>query len=199
MAENNYQQDDLKGKVVKGNVKIEKKTFRKKVIDFLFSDKIDSVGNYLAYSIFAPSLKEMIFKGFTGALQMMLFGNGTVAQAPQSQAYQVGRREPVPYNTLANPSYAQPQPSYGAQRVTMNDIVFDTKDDCYMVLDRMSKIIQHYGRARLADYYEAAGITGQESNWALQTSGWYFLGDAHPVMRMDGRWIIEFPPLQSIR
>ena len=176
MAENNYQQDDLKGKVVKGNVKIEKKTFRKKVIDFLFSDKIDSVGNYL-----------------------MLFGNGTVAQAPQSQAYQVGRREPVPYNTLANPSYAQPQPSYGAQRVTMNDIVFDTKDDCYMVLDRMSKIIQHYGRARLADYYEAAGITGQESNWALQTSGWYFLGDAHPVMRMDGRWIIEFPPLQSIR
>lgn len=198
MAENNYQQDDLKGKVVKGTARLEKRTPRKKVLDFLFSDKIDSVGNYLAYSILAPSLKDMIFKGFTGALQMMLFGNGSVTQAPQSQAYQMARRDPVPYSTFSNPGYAQPQPAYGVQRVTMGDISFDTKDDCYTVLDRMARVIQRYGRVRLADYYEASGITGQESNWALQTSGWYFLGDAHPIMRTDGRWVIEFPPIQSI-
>ena len=201
MPETNYQQnDDLKGKVVKGNVKLEKKTPKKKILDFLFSDKIDSVGNYLAYSILAPSLKDMIFKGFTGALQMMLFGGNTVAQSPPpSQAYQMARRDPVPYNMYSNPGYAQPQPAYGYQRVTMNDISFDTKDDCYTVLDRMARVIQRYGRVRLADYYEACGITGQESNWALEGSGWYFLGDAHPIMRTDGRWVIEFPPIQSIR
>ena len=204
MADSNYQNtnDELKGSVIKGTAKLEKKTTKRKLLDFMFSDKIDSVGNYLAYSILGPGIKNIVFNGITGALQMILFGGNTVQQNPGgswpiNNTYQLGRRDPVPYNQMSNPGYAQPQPGY-MSRVTMGAISFDTKDDAYMVLDRMARVLAKYGRVRLADYYDAAGITGQESNWALQTSGWYFLGDARPIMRTDGRWVIQFPPVQNI-
>ena len=85
------------------------------------------------------------------------------------------------------------------QRVGLNDVSFDTQDDAYLVLDRMARDVARYGKVRLADFYTYAGISGQEGNWTLQGSGWYTLGDAHPMMRTDGRWVIDFPPVQVLR
>jgi len=202
MAENtNYTQEEKKEKVVKGTAKLEKKSPRKKIVDFLFSDKIDSIGNYIAYQILGPSIKDLIFRMTTGALQMALFGGNTVGSSGSyvpGYGYQAARRDPVPYNQMGNPSYAQPQAGY-QQRISVSDVSFDTKDDAWLVLDRMGREISRYGKVRLADFYIFAGITGQEGNWALQSSGWYNLGDAHPMMRTDGRWVIEFPPVQSLR
>lgn len=210
MAENstqttNYDKQEAKEKVIKGSAKVEKKKFSKKIIDFLFSDKIDSMGNYLAYSILGPSLKNLIFQLGNGMLSMALFGGGSIAPGGSGTyipgyGYQTARREPVPYSNMANPNYAQPQVmGYAPQRVGMNDISFDSRDDCYLVLDRMNREIARYGKVRVADFYTFAGITGQEGNWTLQANGWYNLNDAHPMMRIDGRWIIEFPPVQPIR
>jgi hypothetical protein len=205
MPENtNYTPEEPKDKVIKGTAKLEKKSAGKKVIDFLFSDKLDAIGNYLGYYILGPSLKELIFKLVTGATQMALFGgnaavtNNTNSNYIPGYGYQPGRRDPLTYNNASNPGYAQPI-GYQQQRVALGDISFDTKDDAWLVLDRMGREIQRYGKVRVADYYNFAGVTGQESNWALQSSGWYMLGDAHPMMRTDGRWVIEFPPVQSLR
>ena len=202
--ETNYGgQEERKTSVIKGKARVEKKTPSKKVIDFLFSDKIDSVANYLAYYILGPSIKDLIFKMGTGALQMALFGGNSVSQGGSyipGYGYQTARRDaPIPYNTMANPNYAQPHAGYYQQRVSLNDISFDTKDDAWLVLDRMGREIGRYGKVRVADFYTFAGITGQEGNWTLQGNGWYSLGDAHPIMRTDGRWVIEFPPVQSLR
>lgn len=208
MPENtNYTQEEAKTKVIKGTAKLEKKNPRKKIVDFLFSDKLDSIGNYLTYSILGPSLKDIVFKVILGATQMALFGNGSVQQAPQSgnyipgYGYQAARRDPYVYNNVSNPGYAQPQPAPYQPRVGMNDISFDTKDDAWLVLDRMRREIARYGKVRLADFYTFAGITGQEGNWALQGNGWYSLTDqeVHVLLRTDGRWVIEFPPVQVLR
>ena len=203
MADNeNYVPEEAKTKVIKGSAKVEKQKVGKKVIDFLFSDKIDSVFNYLTYYILGPSLKELIFKMGTGALQMALFGGQGGQQPPQMgymNGYSVGRRDPGYYNSMSNPGYAQPQVGIYQQRLTLNDISFDTKDDAWLVLDRMNREIQRYGKVRVADFYTFAGITGQEGNWTLQGNGWYSLNEAHPMMRTDGRWVIDFPPVQSLR
>lgn len=201
--ETNYSQPEEAVKVIKGSARVDKKSASRKMIDFLFSDKLDSVANYLAYYILGPSLKDLIFKMGTGALQMALFGGNTAATGGTyipGYGYQTARRDaPTPYNMMSNPGYAQPQPGIYQQRVSLNDISFDTKDDAWLVLDRMNREIQRYQRVRVADFYTFAGITGQEGNWTLQGTGWYNLGNAHPIMRTDGRWIIDFPPVQSIR
>lgn len=201
--ETNYSHPEEAAKVIKGTAKIEKHGPGRKVIDFLFSDKIDSVANYLAYYILGPSLKDLIFKMGTGALQMVLFGGNTNQASGNyipGYGYQPARRDaPTPYNMMSNPGYAQPQPGIYQQRLGLYDISFDSKDDAWLVLDRMNRDIQRYQKVRVADFYTFAGITGQESNWTLQGTGWYSLGDAHPIMRTDGRWVIDFPPVQSLR
>lgn len=198
----NVPANEQKTKVIKGTAKVEKPKFGKKIVNFLFSDKIDSVANYLTYYILGPSVKDLIFKLATGGLQMVLFG-GNQAQSSGTYipgyGYQTARRDPIPYNMMGNPGYAQPQPGFVGQRVTLNDVSFDSKDDAWLVLDRMNNEIRRYQRVRVADFYTFAGITGQESNWTLQANGWYNLENAHPMMRTDGRWIIDFPPVQTIR
>lgn len=213
MAENtNYAPEEPKEKVIKGAVQVDKPTLGRKMVNFLFSDKIDSVANYLTYYILGPSLKDLVFKMATGGLQMVLFGGNTGNQPPYggysgyngyynnyNNGYMQARRD-TPYNGYSNPGYAQPQPGiYNPNRVNLNDISFDSKDDAWTVLDRMNREIGRYGKVRVADFYTFAGITGQEGNWTLQANGWYDLNAAHPMMRTDGRWIIEFPPTQMIR
>ena len=214
IAENTNYRDrgEAEGSVIKGSVKVEKTGFGKKVVNFLFSDKIDSIASYLANYILGPSLKDLIFRMGTGALQMALFGGQGGANMPPlgyfNANYGGGRRDNIPYSNMSMqgyqgyvpPGYAQPQ-NVGIvqQRVGLNGISFDTKDDAWLVLDRMNREISKYQRVRVADFYTYAGITGQEDNWALQSNGWYDLTTAHPVQRTDGRWMIDFPPVQPIR
>ena len=210
MAESqNYKQpEESSGKVIKGTAKIEKRTLSKKLVDFLFSDKIDSIGLYLLQEVLGPSLRDLLYRTIVGAASMSIYGgmqNGAPGSA-LSQRYSGAKRDPVPYNTMSNgyygPSYGYspaPQPGIYAPRMSLNDISFDTKDDAYLVLDRMNHEIGRYQKVRVADFYIFAGITGQEGNWALQGNGWYDLRDAKPIMRTDGRWIIDFPPIQPLR
>ena len=207
MAENiNIQQpEEPKTKVIQGSAKVEKQSLGKKMINFLFSDKIDSVANYLAYYILGPSIKDLVFKMGTGALQMALFGGQGGPQMPpmgyqtQNYNYSGARRDSLAYNMMTNPGYAQSQPGLYQQRIGLNDISFDTKDDAWLVLDRMNRDIGRYGKVRVADFYTYAGISGQEGNWTLQANGWYSLNGVNPMMRTDGRWIIDFPPAQNLR
>lgn len=206
----NYNQQEQAVKVIQGKVQIDKQPVGKRLVKFLFSDKLDAVGNYLAYYILGPSLKDLVFKLGTGALQMALFGGGVGAGGIgmgsgtyiPGYGYQPVRRDPVPYNNMYQqpPGYANPAPGPASfnGRIGLNDISFDTKDDAYLVLDRMNRELQRYRRVRVADFYTYAGITGQEGNWTLQSTGWYDLTTARPVMRTDGRWMIEFPPTVAI-
>ena len=209
----NYNTQEAATKVIKGAAKVDKPPLGKRIVKFLFSDKLDAVGNYLAYYILGPSLKDLVFKLGNGALQMALYGGqggyGGIGMGAGNYipgyGYQPVRRDPVPYNNMYQnapppPGYANPAPgpvNYGGH-VGLTDISFDTRDDAYLVLDRMNRELQRYRRVRVADFYTYAGITGQEGNWTLQSTGWTDLTAARPVMRTDGRWMIEFPPTIAI-
>ena len=205
---NNYQAigTEENGRVTKGLVTIEKQTPSKKIINFLFSDRLDSVGTYLMQCILRPNLKDLMFKIGMGALQMFIY-NGNVNDPNNGgnyipgYGYQPARRDPGMYNSYSmqpNYAYAQPQPGYYRPNMGINDVVFQTRDDVLLVLDRMRNEIQRYQRVRMADFYTFAGITGQESNWVLQNTGWRNIDAAHPIMRTDGRWGVEFPPPQQL-
>lgn len=192
-------------KAINGNAIFEKPTLIKKLTDFLFSDKLDNVSLYLTKAILGPSLRELIFKMGVGALQMTLFdGQNNAMNYQGSYIPGYGYRPAIntsqmPYNAMSNPAYAQPMngnvPVQQGIRVNVRDISFQSKDDVYVVLDRMNSIIRQYHKVKVADFYNLSGVTGQEDNWTLQNCGWYNLMDAKPVMCMNGRYIIDFPPV----
>ena len=193
-------------KVIHGTAKVEKRTISKRLTDFLFSDKIDSIGNYLAYDVLKPSLMNLAYQLGVGALQMAFFGNNRppVGPMPPSQQYSGARRDygaysntqgyanPVPPPTpMGNPGYRN--------RVMPNDISFDTYDDADLVLKRMYNELGKYGKVFLRHYYEFSGITGQLDNWTLGSYGWYNLDTSQIFQRNDGRWMINFPDPQMMR
>lgn len=216
MADTNYNkmqtpdgkpEPEKPSKVIKGTAKLEKRTPAKKLVNFLFSDKLDSIGTYLTYEVLGPSLRNLAYQLGVGALQMTFFGNNRppMGAIPPSQQYSGARRD---YGAYSNPGYgyaAPPQqpmvPAQTAyrQRLMPNDISFDTLDDANLVLDRMRNQIRTFGKVFLRDFYEFSGITGEADNWTLGSYGWYDLNAAHPVQRTDGRWMIQFPDPMMLR
>ena len=193
-------------KVIKGSAKLEKRTPTKKIVNFLFSDKLDSIGTYLMYEVLGPSLRNLAYQLGVGALQMTFFGNNRppMGAVPPSQQYSGARRD---YGAYSNPGYGYaqpPQPVIAApngyrQRLMPNDISFDTADDANLVLDRMRMQLQKFGKVFLRDMYEFCGITAEQDNWTLSSYGWYDLNSAHPIQRTDGRWMIQFPDPMMLR
>ena len=215
MADTNYNKmqnpdgnttSDKPSKVIKGSAKLEKRTPAKKLVNFLFSDKLDSIGTYLTYEVLGPSLRNLAYQLGVGALQMTFFGTNRppMGAIPPSQQYSGARRD---YGAYSNPGYgyAQPQqpviaaPNGYRQRLMPNDISFDTADDANLVLDRMRMQLQKFGKVFLRDMYEFCGITGELDNWTLGSYGWYDLNSAHPIQRTDGRWMIQFPDPMMLR
>ena len=79
MADTNYNkmqtpdgkpEPEKPSKVIKGTAKLEKRTPAKKLVNFLFSDKLDSIGTYLTYEVLGPSLRNLAYQLGVGALQM---------------------------------------------------------------------------------------------------------------------------------
>ena len=197
------QQNEAKECVIKSEARIEKKTTKRKILDFLFSDKLDSIGSYLLNNIIGPSLKALAYDIGNNTLQMALFGRNTVGGRGgdyiPGQGYRPAQSNGYMYQQVSQPGYAQPQPFAAQQRrVGINDISYATKDDAWMVIDRMGRDISRYGKVTAADYYTYSGVTGEEDNWVLRNIGWYTLGGAQPILRTDGRWMISFPPTQQL-
>lgn len=213
MAETNYNQvhgklesaeQEKPSKVIKGMAKVEKLTPTKKIVKFLFSDKIDSIGKYLTYEVLGPSLRNMAYQLGVGALQMAFLNRtptGVAPPLPPSQQYSGARRD---YGAYSNQGYAAPpqpmvQPNSYRSRIMPNDISFDTEDDALLVVGRMRAELQKYGKVFLRHYYEFSGITGQTDNWTLGSYGWYDLTNVQIVPRIDGRWMIQFPDPMLLR
>ena len=213
--------EEFHGKDKKVTGQKDKKTIKQKVANFIASDKLDTIGSYLCNYVLKPGIIGLLWQLGSQALSMSLFGGNNV-QNPNmvggnyipGYGYQPVRRDPIPYQNYGmwqnqqpgygGYGYAQPQTQPGVvpagpnQYLNLNDISFDTRDDCWLVLDRMGNELRRYGKVRVADFYNAAGITGQEGNWTLQGRGWTNLATAQPKMRTDGRWIIDFPPVQML-
>lgn len=183
----------------------EKKTLGKKIVDSLFSDKIDSMFSYISSNILWPGLKQLMYDLGNNALRIIFLGNaagttssGTTGTFIPGQGWQPSnvRREPFAYNNISNPGYAQPQiftPPSGT-----DNVIIQTRDGANLILDRLRNCMNTYHVVHLADFYRAAEVTGQESNFALQASGWYDISGAQIYPTTDGRWIIKMPPLQRV-
>ena len=184
----------------KGKFKIEKKPLMKRIVDFLFSDKIDSIGNYITYDVLGPAIRDLIYKSIIGAAGMAVYGSVRDTANPLERKYGSAPRD---YSALSRAPqgqfYSNPSVPVGGQyNVGLYDITHDSKDIAEYYLDRLKVRIATYGKARVKDFYEDVGYTPPSSNWAVEGLGWYNLDDVHCVPTSNGRWLIDFPRPVSI-
>lgn len=148
-------------KVVKSAVKLKPKSSASKIADVFFKEDIKSVAGYVISDIALPKIKELIFEAGKGALFKALWG-GDVRKDSNSRM----PIDYVSYRSFSNSSTSSNSaPASDSRNKTpkYDEIAFTTRGDAERVLVELEAIQGRYGLVRLADLYEAVGITPEHT------------------------------------
>ena len=74
----------------------------------------------------------------------------------------------------------------------IKNVEFNTKDDAWEVLDQMNREIGRYAYCSVIDFYDFSGIS-HTFDRKLFKIGWTDLSKTHPIMKINRKWIIDFP------
>lgn len=143
--------------------------------------------DYIFYDIVVPNVKDMV----AAAVNRALFGDG--------RGYQVGARS-TSYRTdytaysrgRSDGSVRDPRrelsPRVKSQH-NFDGVVFNDRAEADLVLERLMDLIDAYGIATVADFYDLAGISTDhpDHNW-----GWERLGSA-AIRRTRAGYILDLP------
>ena len=175
-------------KVTKGKVKVKKKSELHKFADTFIAEDVAKVKSYVISDVLIPAIKKAISDIVTNGIDMILYGEtGHSKQSSSSRVsyskYYDDRREDRRSSTSTSRS-----------RYDLDDIIFETRDEAKEVLERMDELIDLYGVASVADFYDLAGVTG---NYTDNMYGWTNLSSADVVRVRDG-YIIKLPRIRPL-
>lgn len=175
-------------KVTKGKVKVKKKSELHKLADTFISEDAAKVKSYVIGDVLIPAIKKAISDIVTNGIDMILYGETGHSKRSSSSRisyskYYDDRRDDRRSSTSASRS-----------RYDYDDVIFETRDEAKEVLERMDELIDLYGVASIADFYDLAGITG---NYTDNKYGWTNLASADVVRVRDG-YTIKLPRVRPL-
>lgn len=175
-------------KVTKGKVKVKKKSELHKLANTFISEDAAKVKSYVIGDVLIPAIKKAISDIVTNGIDMILYGETGHSKRSSSSRisyskYYDDRREDRRSSTSASIS-----------RYDYDDVIFETRDEAKEVLERMDELIDLYGVASIADFYDLAGITG---NYTDNKYGWTNLASADVVRVRDG-YTIKLPRVRPL-
>lgn len=143
--------------------------------------------DYIFYDIVVPNVKDML----AAAVNRALFGDG--------RGYQVGARSTIHRTDYTAYSRGHSDGSIRDPRRELSprvksqhnfdEVVFNDRAEADLVLERLMDLIDAYGVATVADFYDLAGISTDhpDHNW-----GWERLGSA-AIRRTRAGYILDLP------
>ena len=175
-------------KVTKGKVKVKKKSELHKLADTFISEDVAKVKSYVIGDVLIPAIKKAISDIVTNGIDMILYGETGHSKRSSSSRisyskYYDDRRDDRRSSTSASRS-----------RYDYDDVIFETRDEAKEVLERMDELIDLYGVASIADFYDLAGITG---NYTDNKYGWTNLASADVIRVRDG-YTIKLPRVRPL-
>lgn len=172
-------------KVVSGTVKPKKKSEIQKFADVFIQEDVNNVGSYILQDILVPAVKKAISDIVTNGIDMILYGETgrTKKKSPSSN---------VSYRCYYERDRERDRDRYASRNrnsYSYDDIIIDNRGEAEEVLSRMDELIDTYGLASVADFYELVGVTG---NYTDNKYGWTDIRNASVVRVRDG-YIIKLP------
>ena len=168
--------------VLSAPVKTKKKSGFKKLSELSVQEDAENVKTYILIDVLLPAFKKAISDVVTNGVDMLLYGgtkrsnSGTYGSKISYRSYYEDRREPRK-SSFTRPVY------------DFDEILIPNRAEAEEVILRMVELIDVYGVARVGDFYELVGMTG---NYTDNKYGWTDIGTAHVVRDRDG-YIIKLP------
>ena len=180
---------ELKGKVIS-----RKKPLGARIKAVFFGGEFDSALRYVGAEILLPAFRNLVVDATSKGIERMVYGDSAYSR-PRTQEY----RPKVTYNTPINRGpmrgHLPDQPSRpGRARTDDSDLIFGSRSDAEMVLDRLNDIIDQYVVASVADLNEIIGIAGAhvDNKW-----GWDNVRFSEIRQTRDG-FVLNLPPAQAL-
>lgn len=186
-------------KVVSGEVKERKRPMGRRIVDTFAGDDAHSVGQFVLFDVIMPAVKATITDVVSQGIERMLYGD-VRARSTRSSTPIGGGRPMTAYNRPVSSAGRQQEPApraisqRGRAVHDFKEIVFPTRGDAEIILDRLREFIDKYDVASVSDFYASAGLSG---SWTDDKWGWFNLIDAG-VRGVRGGFILELPPTEEI-
>ena len=175
-------------KARQGTAKVKKGNELRKLTDIFISEDIANVKSYIVLDVLIPTIKKAISDIIKNGIDMILYGssgsirlNSTADRISYSKYYDTNNRY------ISRESKVR-------SGFRCDDVIFDNRGEAETVLFRMNELIDNYGMATVADFYDLAGLTGE---YTSNNYGWTNIRSAEVVRARDG-YIIKMPKAMPI-
>ena len=164
-------------KVISGDVKRKKRSKGRKFIDLFINEDSSDIGDYLLLEVFVPAVKDTILD-----LMNMIFYGRARGSSKRSSTY-------VSYNSYSD---NRRRPTGRAVRsiYSFDDIVVESRGEAEKVLDVLNEMIDRYGEATVADFYELVGVS--TNGYTDRSYGWKDLRNAY-IQRTREGYLFQLP------
>lgn len=176
-------------KVIKGDVKLKKKSELTKLADVFIAEDVGNVKSYLFMDVLVPAAKKMIYDIVVEGIGMVL---GTSGRGSKSNG---GARVSYAKYYDRDRDDRRPQDlSRARTRFDYDDIVFETRGQAEDALEEMTNVIETYGYVRVADLYDMVELS---QPYTSNKFGWTNIASAE-VVRVNGGYIIKLPRAMAL-
>ena len=182
-------------KVVTGNIIERKPGFMSRLREAFPGADARSVSDYVFWDVMVPALKDLTLDMISRGAERTLFGE------VRTRRRSSGGTIRVDYNGISKrdrdfTDRDRPRELSSHARRTHNfrEIVIEERGDAEDVLQALYDLIDAYGAATVADFYQAVGYTGEftDNKW-----GWTSL-DGSKIISVRGGWLIDLPKPEVI-
>lgn len=169
-----------------------KRPLRKRMGDAFTSADGESVASFIWRDIIAPMSRDMLYDVINGGAQRAIFGEARRGPSRGYGASPYGGGGNTPYNArYANPA-STPAPAIsgtGRQYHNFEEIIIPERHQAEEVRTILYDLIDRFGVAKVADFYDAVGITPKFTD---DRFGWDDLRGGK-VRRVPGGYVLELP------
>ena len=172
-----------------------KKPLGSRIKDVIFGGEVHSAGRYIAGEVLLPAFRNLLVEATTKGIERMVYGDSAYSRRPTGNGYQ----PKFTYNNPINSTGPRRQgnlPDQPRQRPRNDDteIIFGSRGDAELVLERLQDVIDQFQVTSMADLNEIVGLptTHVDNKW-----GWENLRFAEIRQTRDG-FVLNLPPAQPI-
>lgn len=177
-------------KVVKGTVKTRENKSRKFMGNFISGDA-NSVWEAVLMDVLIPSLKKLVSEGINTASDLLIYGE-TRGGRNRSESKVSYRRY---YDDRYGDRRESESRSRGSRsRFDYDDLVYETRGEAEMVLEKMQETLDEYKLVSVGDMYDFSGISAP---FTSHDYGWTSLRTAS-VRRVRDGYILDLPKFMPI-
>lgn len=170
-------------KVVKGNVKIKKKSEARKFADIFLPEDVSNVKSFIVQDVLIPALKKVI----SDTVDTFLYGGSRRGNSTSN----AGKVSYASYYGGDRFGSRDDRPPFDTTRrgFDLGDVILDTRQEANDVLNRMEELIDSYRKVSVGDLYD---LLGKSCDYTANNYGWTSVRAAEVIRVRDG-YLIKFP------